>query len=322
VNETTPPLLAVRNLTKHFRVKGDVPLVSKTVHALDGISLDLASGTSIGIAGESGSGKTTLARCVMSLEKPTAGQILFQGRNVKADRAAFRQMRRSIQMVFQDPAGSLNPRFTVERTLREPFLYFSARPRGEHRQLILRLLEQVGIGEPMMTKLPHQLSGGQQQRVSIARALAPEPSVLILDEPTSALDVSLQAQIVNLLERLREELDLAYILITHQLSIVRQLCESLMIMYLGKPMETGPTSEILDNPRHPYSRALMDSIPVPDPFVQVDIPQLAGEIPSPIDPPSGCRFHPRCIHEKSVCRHEEPFARQVEGVTVWCHLFQ
>ena len=313
------PLLEVQNLVKEFRVKGD-RLFSKTVHAVNGVSFTLMPGQSLGIVGESGSGKTTVARCIMGLYRPNAGDILFNARSIFRDRSRLKEMRRTVQMVFQDPAGSLNPRFSVERILRESLVHCDAPSSRDLDVAILDLLSQVGMTESERKKLPHQLSGGQQQRVSIARSLAPKPSVLVLDEPTSALDVSLQAQIVNLLRDLRQELGLAYILITHQFSIVRQLCDVLLVMYLGKPMEMGPTAGIINQPRHPYSRALIGSIPFPDPSRRIDAPPLKGEIPSPLNPPSGCWFHPRCPQAMEICSRDAPASQRINGVTVWCHL--
>jgi oligopeptide/dipeptide ABC transporter ATP-binding protein len=257
----------------------------------------------------------------MALEKPTSGKVLLKGRDVHRNRSVRKEMRGSVQMVFQNPAGSLNPLFTVERAVKEHLVRFSSKPGKEINNVVKKLLNQVGIGESLLGKLPHQLSGGQQQRVSIARALASSPSALILDEPTSALDVSLQAQIVNLLSELRRELNIIYILITHQLSIVRQLCESLLIMYLGRPMETGSTATILDQPKHPYSQALINSILVPDPSDKSEILPLTGEIPSPTSPPAGCRFHPRCEFSMEVCTHQPPPPIQKNGITVWCYLY-
>jgi oligopeptide/dipeptide ABC transporter ATP-binding protein len=314
-------VIEIQNLVKHYRVKGDYLFTTKTVHALDGISMNIQSGSSIGIVGESGSGKTTLARCTMALEKPTAGNVLLKGRDVHRNRSVRKEMRGSVQMVFQDPAGSLNPLFSVERAVREHLVRFSSKSRKEIKIETKKLLDQVGIGESLLGKLPHQLSGGQQQRVSIARALASNPSTLILDEPTSALDVSLQAQIINLLSDLRRKFDISYILITHQLSIVRQLCESLLIMYLGRPMETGSAAKILDEPKHPYSKALIKSILVPDPSEKSEIPPLTGEIPSPTSPPAGCRFHPRCEFSMEICRRRPPPPIQKNGTTVWCYLY-
>jgi oligopeptide/dipeptide ABC transporter ATP-binding protein len=317
--KTVTPLLKVQNLVKEFRVKGDL-LFSKTVHAVSGISFTLMPGQSIGIVGESGSGKTTVARCIMGLSPPTAGEILFKETSIYSNHSALKEMRRNVQMVFQDPVGSLNPRFSVDRILRESLIHCDVAPRRDLNRMVQDLLDQVGMTESERKKLPHQLSGGQQQRVSIARALAPRPNVLVLDEPTSALDVSLQAQIVNLLRDLRRELGLAYILITHQFSIVRQLCDVLLVMYLGKPMEMGPTAEIINRPRHPYSRALIGSIPLPDPSRRINTPPLTGEIPSPINPPSGCWFHPRCPQATEICSRDGPLSQQTDGVTVWCHL--
>lgn len=313
-------LLEVIDLVKHFAVKGDLPLLSKTVHAVDDISFSLDSNESIGIVGESGSGKTTLARCIMGLYRPTSGDVLLQGESVYG-RTGRRRVQKQVQMVFQDPGGSLNPRFSAERVLHESLLYLRSIPRRERRTAILELLEQVGIRQADIRKLPHQFSGGQQQRIAIARALAPQPEILILDEPTSALDLSLQAQIISLLIQLRQGSGLSYILITHDLSVVRQLCDKLLVVYLGKPVEMGSTASILSSPRHPYSKALIGSILLPDPSMRNDRPPLSGDIPSPTDPPSGCRFHPRCPDCMAICKREEPSSHSVGEVTVWCHLF-
>lgn len=312
-------MLEVKDLVMHFRVAGDLPFVPRVVHAVDGISFDVDSGKTVGIVGESGSGKTTVARCVLALYRPTQGDVLLEGKSIFKSRQALRRLRRTVQAVFQDPAGALNPRFTVGRTIAEVLRFAGPKERRERRRMIPQLLEQVGLHESLAQKLPHQLSGGQQQRVSVARALATEPRILVLDEPTSALDVSLQAQIVNLLTDLRERLGLGYILITHELSIIRQLSEWLIVMYLGKPAEIGPTGAVITSPRHPYTRALIASVLVPDPARQWEPPALLGEIPSPTKPPSGCRFHTRCPSAKPLCGELEPQAQAFSGTQVWCH---
>jgi oligopeptide/dipeptide ABC transporter ATP-binding protein len=312
-------LLAVEHLVKHFFVRGDVPFSSKTVHALDGVSFTLATDQSIGVVGESGSGKTTLARTIMALHRPTSGDVRVRGESIYR-RGSSRHLLRSVQMVFQDPGGSLNPRFTASHIVEEPLLHLQGMPRRQRRSTARALLEQVGIGETDMGKLPHQFSGGQQQRIAVARALAPRPDALILDEPTSALDLSLQAQIIELLVGLRRELDLSYVLITHDLSVVRQLCDSLLVMYLGKPVELGLTDHVLDRPQHPYSKALIGSVLVPNPARRDAGPPLRGEIPSTTSPPKGCRFHPRCRNAVEACSEAEPKGRVVEGSEIWCHL--
>jgi len=314
------PLLHVQGLVKHFNVKGDLPLVTKTVHALDGIDFTLDPNGSIGVVGESGSGKTTLARCMMSLYRPTGGDVKVQGQSIYR-RWGRRQLLRNVQMVFQDPGGSLNPRFSAERSIIEPLIHLARMPRGDRSAAAHALFELVGIRSSDIRKLPHQFSGGQQQRIAIARAIAPRPEILILDEPTSALDLSLQAQVIALLMQLREELGLAYVLITHDLSVVRQLCDQLLVMYLGKPVELGPTAQVLDHPSHPYSKALIGSVLVPDPSKRDISTPLKGEIPSPTAPPPGCRFHPRCPQALEICSEDPPGARWVEGVETWCHLY-
>jgi len=314
-------LLQVVDVVKHFPVRGKLPFLAKTVHALDGITFSLAPNRSIGIVGESGSGKTTLARCIMKLERPNSGDVMLGGRSIYR-RSGTKQLRKRVQMVFQDPGGSLNPRFSAERILKESLLHLGVSKRRESGSLVRKLLDQVGIRQSDMKKLPHQFSGGQQQRIAIARALAPNPDILVLDEPTSALDLSLQAQIITLLISLRRRLGLTYLLITHDLSVVRQLCDELQVIYLGKPVEFGSTASVLSNPRHPYSKALIRSILRPDPKTRDDQPPLQGEIPSPINPPSGCRFHPRCPDCMATCKREESSPHSVGDVTVWCHLFK
>jgi oligopeptide/dipeptide ABC transporter ATP-binding protein len=313
-------LLEAVDLVKHFQVKGDVPFAAKTVHAVDGISFSVETDRSVGIVGESGSGKTTIARCLVRLYRPTSGSVLLEGKSISS-RAGVRQLRRRVQMVFQDPGGSLNPKFTAERIIRESLLHLKVARRRDMRSLAIELLRQVGIQPSDSRKLPHQFSGGQQQRIAVARALAPKPDVLILDEPTSALDLSLQAQIIGMLVGLRKELGLTYALITHDLAVVRQLCDELLVMYLGKPVESGPAPRILSVPQHPYSRALIGSVLRPDPSSRDLTAPLRGEIPSPTAPPPGCRFHPRCPNCMPMCRGVEPKPQTVGDVSVWCHLF-
>ena len=312
-------LIEATNLVKHFSVKGDVPFRSQTVYAVDGVSFTVESDSSIGIVGESGSGKTTIARCLVRLYRPTSGDVLLEGRSIQG-RSGLHQLRKRVQMVFQDPGGSLNPRFSAERSICESLRHLGiARGRGV-QSMALELLEQVGIRPSDARKLPHQFSGGQQQRIAVARALAPKPDVLILDEPTSALDLSLQAQIIALLVNLRQEFGLTYALITHDLAVVRQLCDRLLVVYLGKPVEMGGAGEILSEPMHPYSRALIGSVLHPDPAIQDINPPLIGEIPSPMKPPSGCRFHPRCVQAVPKCRTMVPDANSVGDRDIWCHL--
>lgn len=315
------PLLQVKGLVKHFSVKGDLPFITKTVHALDGIDFSLEPNESIGVVGESGSGKTTLARCIMSLYLPTQGDVKVRGSSIYRRRGK-RDLLRNLQMVFQDPGGSLNPRFSAEKSLLEPLTHLAHMPRKQRPEAARALFELVGIRPSDIRKLPHQFSGGQQQRIAIARAIAPQPEILILDEPTSALDLSLQAQVIALLMQLKEELGLAYVLITHDLSVVRQLCDRLLVMYLGKPVELGPTADVLDQPSHPYSQALIGSVLVPDPLKRDVKPPLRGEIPSPTAPPTGCRFHPRCIHAMDICSKQAPVEGAVGNVKAWCHLYE
>ncbi len=315
-----PPLLEAVDLVKHFQVTGDIPFVSKTVHAVDGINFSIEPDRSLGIVGESGSGKTTIARCLVRLYKPTSGAVRLKGQSIST-RAGVHDLRKRVQMVFQDPGGSLNPKFSAERIIRESLLHLGVAKRREMHTMAIELLRQVGIQPSDRKKLPHQFSGGQQQRIAVARALAPMPEILILDEPTSALDLSLQAQIIRMLVALRNDLGLTYVLITHDLAVVRQLCDQLLVMYLGKPIEYGPAAEVLSYPKHPYSKALIGSVLKPDPNTRDLEPPLHGEIPSPTSPPPGCRFHPRCPECMEICRSVDPAARVHGGITTWCHLF-
>ena len=314
------PLLETVDLVRHFKVQGDVPFRGKTVHAVDGISIAIKHDQSLGIVGESGSGKTTIARCLIRLYRPTSGDILLEGKSIQR-RSTVHELRKRVQMVFQDPGGSLNPRFSAEKVICESLAHLSGGRRKERRVEALELLEQVGIHASDAKKLPHQFSGGQQQRIAVARALAPKPSLLILDEPTSALDLSLQAQIITLLVGLRREFTLTYVLVTHDLAVVRQLCDELLVVYLGKPVELGNTADILSAPLHPYSQGLIGSVLHPDPSMRDCAPPLQGEIPSPTNPPSGCRFHSRCPQRLDVCDFIDPGARIVDGRQVWCHLY-
>lgn len=316
------PLVQVNHLVKHFPVRGSWLLrEKKIVHALDDVSLDIYPGQVIGLAGESGCGKTTLGRCVLQLVRPTSGEIIFDDiRLTDLNKKAMRQLRTEMQIVFQNPLASLSPRMRIKQSLREPFQTHGF-SKQEADERIRQLLEQVGLGPQHLDRFPHELSGGQCQRVAIARALSLEPKLLVLDEPTSALDVSVQAQIINLLEELRQERSLTYLFISHDLGVVEHISDRIGIMYLGKLVEEGPTSAIFNMPKHPYTQALLDSIPRMNPAERRDVDPLPGNVPSPLNPPSGCRFHTRCPIVEDICRHEVPVFREIEsGHRVACHL--
>ncbi|HKT00529.1 MAG TPA: dipeptide ABC transporter ATP-binding protein [Rugosimonospora sp.] len=314
------PILSATNLVKHF------PSRRGAVRAVDGVSLDLHPGETLGVVGESGCGKSTLARLLLRLETPTAGRVTFEGRDVhRMSGPELRRLRRGVQMVLQDPYTSLNPRMTVGAIVGEPFaIHRDAAPRGERRTRVRELLDLVGLNPEHINRYPHQFSGGQRQRIGIARALALRPSVLVCDEPVSALDVSVQAQVLNLLARLQRELGLAYLFIAHDLAVVRQVCDRVAVMYLGKIVETGTGAEIYQRATHPYTQALLAAAPVPDPAVaraRRGAVRLAGEVPSPIDPPSGCRFRTRCAWARERCATQEPplVPRAVEPHPSACH---
>jgi oligopeptide transport system ATP-binding protein len=300
-------LLEARQIVKHFPVGHRLFGQPDVVHALEGVDLAIDPGELVALVGESGSGKTTLARCVLGLTRPTSGRILLDGNEVSwSDKTALRAFRRRVQPVFQDPYASLDPRWTVAQTIREPLDAYAVGSPAERDARVSELLDRVGLSARFASRRPHELSGGQRQRVGIAAALALEPDLIVADEPVSALDVSVQAQILNLLSELNETLGVAIILITHDLAIVEHICDRAVVLYLGRVAEEGPVEQLFGDPEHPYTRALMAAIPYPDPDRRLRVAPVGGEVPSPIHPPSGCRFHTRCPIAIERCRVEEP----------------
>ncbi|MDF2115842.1 ATP-binding cassette domain-containing protein [Roseiarcaceae bacterium H3SJ34-1] len=323
-----PPVLSVRDLVKHFPVRRQnlFQRGRDIVHAVDGVSFDIGEGRTLGLVGESGCGKSTLGRVIVRLEDATSGSVLFNGREMlSAKGAALRALRRDIQFIFQDPYASLDPRMSVEQILAEPFEIHGLESGPARTAKIRALLDAVGLPAAHVSRFPHEFSGGQRQRIGIARALALNPRVIICDEPVSALDVSIQSQVLNLLTRLQRDLGLSYLFIAHGLAAVKHISHDVGVMYLGKLVEMAPKARLFAVPAHPYTQALISAIPVPDPRAVRNRTILQGEVPSPIDPPAGCRFHTRCPRAAEIgvrCRTEEP--RPVElapGHQVACHLY-
>ncbi len=323
-NGTHPPepMIQVQNVKKHFRLPGGWLAGKQYVYAVDGVSFEVQRGEVFGLVGESGCGKSTLSRLILNLLDVTDGSVLFNGRNLSTMKSGeLRKLRREMQLVFQNPVGSLNPRQRVIDIISEPLKTHHMPRSTSRREQVTELLEQVGLGEQHLDRFPHEMSGGQCQRVAIARALALEPELLILDEPTSALDVSVQAQILNLLDEIRRRLGLTYIFISHDLSVVQHISDRIGVMYLGKIVEIGDSEQIFNHPSHPYTKALLGSIPVPDVTQKQELVVLEGNVPSPSNPPSGCRFHTRCPLVKEICRQTEPELRLIESNQfAACHL--
>ncbi|MEU9831510.1 dipeptide ABC transporter ATP-binding protein [Streptosporangium sp. NPDC048047] len=321
------PILEVRDLVKHFPLHQGVLLRKQVgaIKAVDGVSFDLRRGETLGIVGESGCGKSTLAKVLMALERPTSGSVRINGREIaNAKGAELKRVRRNIQMVMQDPYTSLNPRMTVGDIIGEPYeIHSEVAPKGDRRRKVQELLEVVGLNPEHVNRYPHQFSGGQRQRIGIARGLALQPEIIVCDEPVSALDVSIQAQVVNLLERLQRDFGLAYVFIAHDLSVVRHISDRVGVMYLGKMVEMGTDVEIYDRPAHPYTQALLSAVPVPDPDGRERRERivLQGDPPSPASPPSGCRFRTRCWKAQDICAQQEPLLqiRPGTGHASACH---
>ena len=319
----TEPLLSVRDLVKYFPVKkGLLQHTVGQVHAVDGISFDIAEGETLGLVGESGCGKSTAGKAILKLIEPTAGEIRVNGERIDGlSRRAMRPYRREMQVVFQDPYSSLNPRLRIRDIIAEPLSnYATARGRALDER-VASLAGKVGLRAEALDRYPHEFSGGQRQRIGIARALALNPGLIVCDEPVSALDVSVQAQVVNLLGDLQQEFGLSYLFIAHDIAVVEHICHRIAVMYLGKIVELAPRASLFARPQHPYTEALLSAVPVPDPDAARQRIILKGDVPSPIDPPSGCRFHTRCPYAFERCTKEEPQMREIlPGHHAACHL--
>ena len=319
----TETLISVKNLKKHFAISSGV--FSRThdyVHAVDGVSFDIGKGETHGLVGESGCGKSTTGRCILRLIEPTSGEVWFQGADVtRLGTDALRQLRRDMQIIFQDPYASLNPRLTVGAIIGEALqIHGLAKSRKALEERVVELLETVGLQPDHLFRFPHEFSGGQRQRIGIARALAVEPKLVVCDEPVSALDVSIQAQVINLLEDLQEKFGLTYLFIAHDLSVVEHISSRVAVMYLGRVVEIAPSRALYDTPLHPYTEALLSAVPIPDPTVKRKRIMLQGDVPNPIRPPSGCHFHTRCPIAKPDCAQRDPeLLEKRPGHWVACH---
>ncbi|QKS72917.1 dipeptide ABC transporter ATP-binding protein [Paenalkalicoccus suaedae] len=326
----TTQLLKVQNLKQYFPIKGGV-LGRKIndVKAVDDISFEIKAGETLSIVGESGCGKSTTGRAILRLDEPTSGSVEFDGKDLLAlNKGQMRKMRKDLQIIFQDPYASINPRQTVRQILSEAMEIQKVVPKDKMDARMKELMETVGLGAHQLDRFPHEFSGGQRQRIGIARALSVDPKLIICDESVSALDVSIQAQVLNLLKKLQRELNLTYLFISHDLGVVRHISDRVLVMYLGKIVEIADKKSLFDNPKHPYTQTLLSAIPVPDPTKKKDQVILKGDVPSPIDPPSGCRFHTRCPFATDKCKNEEPLLRNTEvagmaeGHMAACHYIE
>ncbi|MCL5256984.1 MAG: ABC transporter ATP-binding protein [Chloroflexi bacterium] len=320
-------LLQVQDLKKYFPAGGTLSGIfgkRRYVHAVDGVSFDIRGGETFGLVGESGCGKSTTGKLILRLIDPSSGNILFGNKDIaKLSGQSLKEMHKRIQIIFQNPYASLDPRWTVQKILTEPLIAHDVVPRSEMKNKVAELLEAVGLDPDYMYRFPHQFSGGQRQRIGLARALAVSPSLLVADEPVSALDVSIQAQILNLMQDLQERLNLSILFISHNLSVVKYLSDRVGVMYLGKLVEVAPVEELFNNPVHPYTQALLSAIPVPSLHVKKQMIQLEGDVPSPVNPPSNCHFRTRCPKFSNICAEVEPVPVRVgEDHVVACHLAQ
>ena len=322
-NHAGNPLIEVRNAKKHFPIKSGI--LQKTVgfiRAVDGVDLHINKGETLGLVGESGCGKTTLGRVILQLLEITEGSVFFEGIDLfSLSKNEIRETRKKMQIIFQDPYASLNPRMTVEKTIGDPIEVFRIAAGEEKKQKILQLMDEVGLGAHHLKRYPHEFSGGQRQRIGIARALAVDPELVVCDEPVSALDVSVRSQVLNLLQSMQEKHHLTYLFISHDLSVVKHICNRVTVMYLGKIVETADKREFYQHPAHPYTKALLTAIPIPDPEIRRERIILHGDVPNPANPPRGCRFNTRCYCKMERCLTEEPVLREVENRHfVACHL--
>ncbi|MBO9312486.1 MAG: dipeptide ABC transporter ATP-binding protein [Chloroflexus sp.] len=322
ISSTDDTLLEVRNLKKYFPIKGGfLRRTVAEVRAVDDVSFTIKRGETLGLVGESGCGKTTTGRTILRLERATAGEVIFEGQDVmRASGRTLKALRRDMQIIFQDPYASLDPRITIGESVAEGLVIHGIGTPAERRERVREVLAKVGLSASHMTRFPHEFSGGQRQRIGIARALIMEPKLIVCDEPVSALDVSIQSQVLNLLRSLQREFGLTYLFIAHNLAVVEHISDRVGVMYLGKMVELATSEELFREPLHPYTKALISAIPNPNPFTKRERIVLQGDVPSPINPPSGCRFHPRCWIARAICKEQEPiFEEKRKGHWVACH---